>query len=146
MKQIPKKKKTRHLVKKYQTLNFFFSAKRYFFSHFCNFLLSYDFCCKRLYQEIKENKLCYNEHRFFSVTNIRQSLLRTSVVFIPNIRFFPLRTSIHFLIQKTPKSLVSCDSEHLDEFFSEHPVFSIPNSRTFHSEHPDFYLKYLKVK
>jgi hypothetical protein len=49
MEQIPKKKKHKTCSKKTSDINFFFSTKRYLFSHLCNFLLSYDFFCKRLY-------------------------------------------------------------------------------------------------
>ena len=42
IRQIPKKKKPKHTIKKHSTLNFF-SVKKYLFSHLCNFFLSYEF-------------------------------------------------------------------------------------------------------
>ena len=86
-----------------------------------------------------------SEHREHFVTNIRHLLLRTSAVFTPNIRLSSFRTSELFCYEhpyilntKSLKNIVSCGSEHPDDFRSEHPVFFIPIFRTFHSEHPHF--------
>jgi hypothetical protein len=126
MKQIPKKKKPKHAVKKnIRYINFFFSTRRYLFSDLYNFLLSYEFFVKdytRKYKKINyviknigsfvfqtSGVFCY-AHPPPSITYIRSFHFEHPAFYILNIRHFLFRTAV-----------ILC---------SEHPVFFVPNAWT----------------
>ena len=87
----------------------------------------------------------YSEHRVYFVTSIRHLLLRTSVVFIPDIGRSSFRTSITFCSAHQSFSFPNIWTTFVSgirsffDYHSEHPLFLIPIFRSFHSEHPVFF-------